>query len=96
MRTPSPPKVISSHCFVKILYVINWRAYKTTRKPRRHVIGRRGTIETRWSRAETRIYFSRAFPPSTAREPRARPAREFARTAPAPAVRNLATSRPAL
>jgi len=47
--------------FCNGLCVINWRVSKTERKPRRHVIGRRGTIETRWSRAETRNYFSRAF-----------------------------------
>jgi hypothetical protein len=74
---PSAKSDIKS-LFCKGLCVINWRVSKTERKPRRHVIGRRGTIETRWSRAEARIYFSRAFPLSTAREPRARPAREFA------------------
>ena len=93
---PPPPKATSRDCFVTVLYVINWRVHKTSGKPRRHVIGRRGTIETRWSRAETRIYFSRAF--------RSRPLENLVHVRlenshahrAGPVVRNLATSRSAL
>src|SRR5271168_4550067 len=44
---PPPPKVTPRVCFLTFLYVINWLVHNTSGKPRRHFIGRRGTIETR-------------------------------------------------
>jgi hypothetical protein len=87
---PPPPKVTPSHCFITV-YVLS---IGVARKPRRHVSGRRGTIETRWSRAETADSFSRAF--------RSRPLVNLAHVRlenshahrAGPAVRNLATSVP--